>query len=111
MARLDRAVILQSILERVDFNKSSDPDFGLVPPEWQLSNIVPDQPTDTKRVLHDCQENQKPLLSLSLKKRTVRILDSYLKKLPPGSTAFYKQPVLKPDMDSAKPWFQKCEPP
>ena len=36
----------------------------------------------------------------------VRILDSYLSKLPPGSTAFYMQPVQKPPADSSKPWFK-----
>ena len=36
----------------------------------------------------------------------VRILDSYLNKLPPGSTAFYMQPVQKPPTDPSQPWFK-----
>ena len=36
----------------------------------------------------------------------VRILDSYLSKLPSGPTAFYLQPLQKPPADSSKPWFK-----
>ena len=36
----------------------------------------------------------------------VRVLDLYLKKLPPGSTAFYVQPVQKLPADPYQAWFK-----
>ena len=36
----------------------------------------------------------------------VRILDLYLSKLAPGSTAFYMQPKQKAPSDSSQPWFK-----
>jgi hypothetical protein len=36
----------------------------------------------------------------------VRILDLYLEKLPPGSTAFYMQPLQKLPTESSQPWFK-----
>ena len=98
MAGLERAVISQSILKNIDLNK---PDFGLVPSEWQLGNCVdPNQPTATKRVLDDCQENQKPplqkpRLSLSLKKGNSRfskpLSADELKKAAEGVTPINTQ--------------------
>ena len=39
----------------------------------------------------------------------VRILDLYLKKLPPGSTAFYMQPVQKLPADPYQAWFKNMQ--
>ena len=36
----------------------------------------------------------------------VRVLDLYLKNLPPGSTAFYMQPVQKLPADLYQAWFK-----
>ncbi|MCG8621708.1 MAG: site-specific integrase, partial [Proteobacteria bacterium] len=42
----------------------------------------------------------------SREKCAMHILDLYLKKLPPGSTAFYMQPVQKLPADPYQVWFK-----
>ena len=75
MAGLYRAVISPSILAAVDLNmdlnKPPNPAFQLVPPEWQSDADSNREPSSTKRVLNEDQENQepprqKPKLCLSL---------------------------------------------